>query len=116
MIVGTGIDIVEIDRIQKAVKRWDKHFLNHVFCEGELAYAKSHKFAAQHLAARFAAKEAIFKAAGGKLQLGWKDIEIKNDAKGKPFCVLHKKGFKKKIHLSLSHSKNYAVACAIITT
>lgn len=116
MITGTGIDIVEIDRIKKAVKRWGKHFLDHVFCESELEYAKAHKFANQHLAVRFAAKEAVFKAAGGRVQFGWKDIEIKNDAKGKPYCVVHKKGFKKKIHLSLSHCKNYAVASAIITS
>jgi len=115
MILGTGIDIIEIDRIKKAIKRWGDHFLNHVFCPGEIEYAQRHKFPDKHFAARFAAKEAIFKAVGDDPNIRWKDIEILNDEHGKPYCQLNKSNFTNKIHLSLSHSKNYAIASAIIT-
>ena len=116
MIYGIGVDIIELDRIKKAVKRWDTHFLNHVFTKEEIAYAKKHKFPIQHLAARFAAKEAIFKAIGDQPQLGWKDIEIYKDKHGKPHCKLKLKNFKRKILLSISHTHTYAVASAIITS
>lgn len=116
MILGLGVDIIEIERIQKAIDRWGDLFLKHVFCPEEIAYAQMHKNAAQHFAARFAAKEAVFKAIGDNPQIGWKDIVIKNDKHGKPCCIFHNKGFKNKILISLSHTHIYAVASAIITT
>ena len=69
-ILGTGIDIIEIDRIQKAIERWGDHFLTHVFTAEEIKYAKKNKFPAQHFAARFAAKEAVLKAVGDNGHLG----------------------------------------------
>ena len=114
MILGTGIDIIEIDRIAKSIERWGDNFLNHVFLEEEIAYSKKHKNAAQHFAARFAAKEAVYKAIDDK-SIGWKDIKILNDKDGKPFCSIQREGFKNKILISISHSQNYAVANAIIT-
>lgn len=116
MILGTGIDIIEIDRLQKALDRWGEDFLTHIFNEEEIAYAKDKKFPAQHYAARFAAKEAVYKAFGDKKALGWKDMTILNDKNGKPYCRLKKKGLKGKILISISHTQSYAVASAIITS
>ena len=114
MITGTGIDIIEIDRIQKAIDRWGDGFLNYVFNKEEIQYALKHKFPTQHFAARFAAKEAIVKAIGENAHIGWKDITIHNDSNGTPYCKINKKKFNKKIFISLSHTKNYAVATAVI--
>ncbi len=114
MILGTGIDIIEVDRIQKAIERWGKNFLNHVFTPEEIKFAQKFKFPYQYYAARFAAKEAIYKAISNNPKLGWKDMTILNDKNGKPYCVLKDKQFKNKIELSLSHTHNYAVASAIV--
>lgn len=116
MIFGTGIDIVEIERIAKAIERWGEHFLKHVFTDNEIKYVNTHKFSAQHFAARFAAKEAVYKAIDGndKKNIGWKDIEVLNEANGKPICQCSKIDVNQKILISLSHSKKYAVANAII--
>jgi len=114
-ILGTGIDIIEVDRIAKAIERWGDHFLNHVFCPEEIDYARQHKSPAQHFAVRFAAKEAILKAVGDNSHLVWKDMTILNDKNGKPYCVYNKKKIKNTVHISLSHTQIYAVASAIIT-
>jgi len=116
MILGTGIDIIEIDRIKKAIDRWGDHFLNHVFTKDEINYAQKYKYPTQHFAVRFAAKEAIFKAVGDDPSLSWKDMNILNDALGKPYCEFTNIKFKHNIVISLSHSRHYAVANAIITT
>jgi len=116
MILGVGVDIIEINRIQKAIARWGDHFLRHVFCDEEIQYSKSHKHPAQHFAVRFAAKEAVYKAIPDNKRIGWKDIRIFNDENGQPQCIVNKGQFKDKILISLSHSHNYAVANAIITS
>lgn len=116
MILGHGVDIVEIDRIARAIEKWGDHFLNHVFLKNEITYSQKHKAAARHFAVRFAAKEAIFKAVGTNAQLGWKDIRITNDEHGRPQANILNHAFSNNIFLSLSHSKNHAVASAIITT
>lgn len=118
-----GIDIVEIKRLKKAHKKWGKSFLTKIFTSKEMAYANKKKFPYQHLAARFAAKEAIFKALGEveKDFVGWKNVEILNDAYGKPDVFWHgqamkvkkKRGIKNAI-VSLSHTENYAVANAML--
>lgn len=115
MVHGIGIDIIEVKRIEKAIERWGDHFLKHVFTENEIQYAKSRKFPTQHYAARFAAKEAVFKAIGDKPEVTWKDIEVMNDNHGKPCCLFSDKSYNKKILISLSHTENYAVANAIVT-
>lgn len=115
MIIGTGIDIIEIDRVQKALDRWGDDFLRHIFTEEEIASVSNRKFPAQHYAARFAAKEAVYKAIGNNRTLGWKDMVILNDKNGKPYCRLNDKKFKHTIHLSISHTRSHAVANAIIT-
>jgi len=116
MILGQGIDIIEVDRIAKAIERWGDDFLKHVFTDQEIAYAKKHRYPNQHFAARFAAKEAVLKAIGENSEIGWKDIEIINQHNGKPSCIFHDKNFNQKILISMSHTKKYAVANAIIET
>ena len=115
MILGTGIDIIEIDRIKNAIERWGDHFIDYVFNEEEIAYAQRHKNPYQHFAVRFAAKEAVFKAVGDK-KMTWKELTISHDPNGKPICHYRAQGFNKKIMISMSHSKNYAVANAIVTS
>jgi holo-[acyl-carrier protein] synthase len=111
-IKGSGIDIVEIKKLEKTVKRWGQVFLDRIYTPQELAYSQNKRYPMQHLAARFAAKEAVFKALGTSPTLNFKDIEIVNDLNGKPFCKIKNK--KTSIALSLSHTDNYAVACAIL--
>jgi len=115
MIIGTGVDITEVKRLRQAVEKWGQIFLDRVFTREELDNAKTRGSLYQHLAGRFAAKEAVFKALGDK-NLNWKDVQILNDKEGKPSCVI-RNGRNKKIdvHISISHVKNYAVANAIIT-
>jgi holo-[acyl-carrier protein] synthase len=118
-----GIDIVEIKRFEKVSRKWGKSFLKKVYTDRELAYAKSKRFPYQHLAARFAAKEAIFKALGEVERnfVGWKNVEILNDAYGKPVVHWHgaaersrrRRGLKGAV-VSLSHTENYAVASAML--
>jgi holo-[acyl-carrier protein] synthase len=123
MIIGTGVDIVEIDRIRKAADKWKDKFLTRVFTDSELNYANSKKFSYQHLAARFAAKEAVLKAFGDASinNMEWRNIEIANNKDGKPFVKLTGEARKTlnkigagEIIVSLSHTRNYAVANAIL--
>lgn len=120
---AVGIDIVEIRRLEAVSKKWAGAFLKRVYTERELAYARSKRFPAQHLAARFAAKEAIFKALGEVERdfVGWKNIEILNDPYGKPLVHWHGRAElvrkKRKIRgalVSLSHTDHYAVATALL--
>lgn len=111
MIEGVGVDIVEIARIRKAVETWGGRFLNRVFNPQEILYAHSHQYPYPHFAGRFAAKEAVYKATGLRT-LSWKDITIINAPDGKPVCRL-KVSVAGKIHLSISHSRHYAVANAV---
>ena len=115
-IIGTGIDIVEVDRITQAIERWGDGFLNHVFTREEIDYAKKQRQPSEHFAARFAAKEAVFKAIGDDPGINWKDIKITNNKNGKPICHYRPKKFKRHILISISHTKSYAVASAIITS
>ena len=116
MILGQGIDIIEVSRISDAIKRWDEEFLRHVFTDQEIAYSKKRRYPDQHFAARFAAKEAVLKALGENAHVRWTDIEIINQHNGKPVCLYHNEEFDKKIFVSMSHTTNYAVASAIIST
>jgi len=114
MIIGSGIDIIEVDRLRKAIKKWGDNFLTRVFTDDELAYAKNRRFPYEHLAARFAAKEAVLKALSNQ-KLDFKDIKIFNNGDGKPICELQAKPKDIQITISISHTKKYAVANAIIT-
>jgi len=114
MMVTTGVDITEVRRLRQAVEKWGEVFLRRIFTDIELENAKKRGSLYQHLAGRFAAKEAIFKALG-EARLGWKDVEILNDPQGKPYCkILHGLAKNKDVQVSISHVKNYAVANAIV--
>jgi len=115
MVIGTGIDIIEIPRIRTAVDRWGDRFLDRILNPAEIAYARTHTVPHQHYAGRFAAKEAIYKALGDK-RVTWKDITIINDPDGKPSCLVAGLPAGKSIHISISHSKYYAVASAVVET
>ena len=123
MILGTGIDIIEVARIAASFEKFGERFVNRILLPDEIAYCLSHKRAAPFLAVRFAAKEAVSKAFGTGIgaQLGWQDIEIRRKESGEPFVVLHGKGGElfaargaKKLHVSLSHTEHYAAATAIL--
>lgn len=114
MIYGIGTDIIEVDRIARAVERWGDNFLTHVFTPAEIAYAQQHRNPYPFFAGRFAAKEAVFKAISNRA-IGWQDLEIIHDAFGRPVCLYRDQTFPHKIWLSISHTKNYAVANALIT-
>lgn len=114
MIYGTGVDIAEVGRLRKAVEKWGESFLNRIFTPEELRVAKTRAAMFQHLAGRFAAKEAIFKAISDH-SLAFKDLEIMNDKQGKPVCVVHNAKTKNlTVLVSISHVKSYAVASAIV--
>jgi len=114
-IIGIGIDITEVTRLRKAVEKWGESFSRRIFTDKELTIARAKINKYQHLAGRFAAKEAIFKAAGHP-SIGFKDIEILNDKAGKPCCSFRNgKGKNIVINVSISHVKTYAVANAIAT-
>jgi holo-[acyl-carrier protein] synthase len=123
MILGVGIDIIEVSRIQASYERFGERFLNRVLLADEIAYCLSHKAPGPFLAARFAAKEAISKAFGTGIgaQLGWQDMEIKRKESGEPFVVLHGNGQKllaerngRTVLISLSHTQNHATAVAVL--
>ncbi|HPM42884.1 MAG TPA: holo-ACP synthase [Candidatus Omnitrophota bacterium] len=123
MIIGTGIDILEISRMGEAIKKWGDSFLTKIFTPLEIKYSSSRRFAPQHFAARFAAKEAVVKAFGepNKYPIKWTDIEVLNDAEGKPVIKFHATAMRAKkkkcvgdVVVSMSHSKKYAVANAIL--
>jgi len=124
LIFGIGIDIIEIERVEKQVLK-DNGFKEKIFSPREIEYCKSKKFFGQHYAARFAGKEAFLKAIGTGLRdrLAFNEIEILNDELGKPHIFLHgntkkfadEKGIVK-IHISLSHEKNVATAKVILET
>jgi holo-[acyl-carrier protein] synthase len=122
MIKGVGIDIIEIDRIKEAVGKHGDSFLNKVFTDKEINYCRKRKaIRFPELAVRFAAKEAYAKALGvgiagfGRTNHGmkWQDIEIVNNSHGKPLISVKGK-VSEKAQVSLSHSRDYAVASVYI--
>ena len=123
MILGTGIDIIEVARIAASFEKFGERFVNRILLPDEIAYCLTHKNPAPFLAVRFAAKEAVSKAFGTGIgaALGWRDIEIRKKESGEPFVVLHGKGAElftargaKKLHVSLSHTEHYAAATAVL--
>ena len=123
MILGVGIDIIEVARVKASHERFGERFLNRILHADEIAYCLSHKNPAPFLAVRFAAKEAISKAFGTGIgaSLGWQDMEIRRKDSGEPFVVLHGKGKKlfksrraKRLLVSLSHTANYAAVTAVL--
>ncbi len=123
MITGTGVDLVEIERIAELGRRYGDRFLNRTFTEAEIAHCSARRSCYQHFAARFAVKEAVFKALGtGWSQgVGWKQIETTNDASGRPSVTLTGRAREvadrmdvRRVHVSISHSRKYAFAQVIL--
>jgi len=123
VILGIGIDIIEVARIQSSHERFGERFLNRILHANEIAYCLQHKTPAPFLAARFAAKEAISKAFGTGIgaQLGWQDMEVGRKPSGEPFVILHGAGIElleargaRSLLISLSHTQAHAAAVAIL--
>lgn len=122
MIIGTGIDIVKNSRIENLINKYGSNFLNRIYLKSEIDYCSSKTDNTASYAARFAAKEAVFKALGtGKRKHSWKDIEIINDELGKPEVKLYGKTSNdaesmqvKNIFISISHEKDYTIAQIIL--
>lgn len=123
MILGNGIDIARVERIEEAVARWGDRFLQRVFSEDEIALCRRKRHFSECLALRFAAKEAFVKAIGWGFRNGlrWRDIEVRSDPMGKPY--LHLQGKAKevvqnrgidRIHLTLSDERPYAIAHVLL--
>lgn len=120
MIRGIGVDIMEIDRIRVSVERYGERFLSKLFTPTEIAYCTSKQNVHQHFAARFAAKEALSKAlaTGWTGAFRWKDIEVVNEASGRPRIHLHGSLSttlsSSAIHVSVSHSQSHVVAFVVV--
>lgn len=121
MILGVGVDIIEIIRIKEAIERNPK-FIERIFTEEEIKYFEEINYKYESIAGRFAAKEAIVKALGtGFRNMKIKDIEVTNNEIGKPLVKLMggaleivKKYKNVKIHLSISHNRDNAIAYSLI--
>ena len=117
MKIENGTDIVEVSRIKKDIETLGNQFLNRIYTENEIKYCESKKVQKyQSYAARFAAKEAVYKALSNyiKSEYSWKDFEILNTENGKPYVNLKLRIDElEEINLTLSHCKEYAVANVI---
>ncbi len=120
MIVGIGVDIVEVERLEKTVTRFGNRFLNRVFTEQEIAYSMSKTHSCQKLASRFAAKEAAFKALGTGVT-NWREAETTIEPSGKPNLKLHGQAADHarslgvvRSHISASDTEHHAVAVVVL--
>jgi len=117
MILGTGIDIIELSRIQKAYESLGDKFLKKILHSTEweiFSGIQGEKRKLEFLAGRFAAKEAFMKAKGVGMALSFSSIAVLNEKSGAPYILYEESAPCEKIHLSLSHSKDYAVASVTI--
>jgi len=112
MVVGVGIDMVKIEKMEVAIKKWGQPFLDKIFDASELKPIVPGKMYYQRLAARFAAKEAVIKAVSKKYPLDLADIMILNRPNGAPY-VKFKKKINLDIFLSITHIEDYAAATAV---
>ncbi len=122
MILGIGVDLVEINRIQKILDRYPERFVKKIFSAEELSWLEEKHFTPERVAALFAAKEACSKALGTGLRgVSWQEMVVYHEPSGKPGLKLRGKALQKflalggqNIYLSLSHEKNYALAVVIV--
>jgi holo-[acyl-carrier protein] synthase len=123
MIVGTGVDILEVTRMEEAISRFGERFLSRVFTEAEIAYCNTKRNRAERFAARFAAKEAAMKALGTGVGRGvsWQHIEVGREPGGRPTIMFSKAAAQiaaqlgaKRVSLSLSHTPEHAIAQVIL--
>jgi len=123
-VMGIGIDLVENERMRKTLRRWDRSFKEKIFLPRERTYCESRAEPWNHYAGRFAVKEAVSKAFGTGVSehIGWLDIEVVRDRKtGAPSVRLSAKGKQlarkrgvEEVLVSLSHTRHYAVAQAVL--
>ena len=120
-ISGLGVDLVSIPRMRSTIERWEGRFVDRVFTDDEIAYCRARRDPAPHFAARFAAKEAGFKALGTGLQLGvrWRELEVRREREEAPTLVLSGRAREiglarggSRMLLSLTHEGEYALAQA----
>lgn len=123
MKIKCGVDIIEISRVKESIESLGERFINRIFTEKEIEYCESKKAQKyQHYAARFAAKEAAFKALSWKLEdkyaICWKDIEVVDNEQGRPSLNIIGMNLDdiENIDISLSHCKEYAVANVTVLT
>jgi len=123
MIVGTGVDIVEVPRVAAAIERFGKRFLERIYTEAEIRYCQSRRNSTERFAARFAAKEAALKALGTGWRQGiaWKEVEVRREPGGRPTVHFHGRAAEvaerlgmKHASLSLSHTAEQAIAQVIL--
>ena len=121
MKVTCGTDIIEIERIKESIESLQDKFLNKIYTKNEIKYCENKKAQKyQHYAARFAAKEAVYKAISeyidDKYSISWTDYEVINDDTGKPKINLIGENYKniESIDISISHCKEYAVANVVV--
>jgi len=120
MILGVGVDLVEKSRVERALERFGDRFASRVLTEKEWSLCKTKGDRTGSVAARIAAKEAVFKALGtGWAEgLGWHDVEVVNDSQGKPLVRLYGEAQRRiggaRLHISISHEKQSAVAFAVL--
>src|ERR1700753_134528 len=123
MVIGLGTDLIEIERIEQSVARFGQRFLERVFTPGEIAYCHAKKASAESFAARFAAKEAGAKALGTGISRGvtWKEFEVRREASGEPSLYLSGRAAElaeamgvRRIQLSLTHSREFALAVVVV--
>ncbi len=123
MIVGTGIDIAEVDRIANSIARFGRRFVERIFTTEEIRYCESKANKAERYAGRFAAKEAAMKAIGTGWNHGvtWRDVEVRRAPGSRPTMEFHNKAgefFRKlgaaRAHLSITHTKDSAMAQVIL--
>lgn len=121
MKISCGTDIIEINRIKESIEDLGTKFLERVYTDEEIDYCESKNHQKyQHYAARFAAKEAIFKAISSRLSnkydIGWKNIEVINDENGRPYVNLRdiKISEIEEMDISISHCREYAIANVVV--
>ena len=123
MIVGLGIDLIEIPRIKLVYERHGERFVNRILTDAEKTYVLQHKDPSARLAGRWAAKEAALKALGTGLSNGirWRDVEVLPDAHGKPILYLHARAKERAIelcasvyHVTITHCDGQAMAQVIL--
>jgi holo-[acyl-carrier protein] synthase len=123
MIVGSGVDLIEIARIAETLARYGDRFCQRVYLPGEIRYCRSKKNAAESFAARFAAKEAGAKALGTGIHFGvsWRDIEVVRTPSGRPTLLFHGRAAEiarklgvRNVVISLTHSRTDALAQVVL--
>lgn len=128
MVIKTGVDIIEVERIKDNIEKYEDKFLNKVFTKNEIEYCESKKMQKyQSYAARFAAKEAVFKSISellnNKFDIEWKDIEVLKESNGRPYVRLNDNLINKldkqfsnnvNIDISISHINELAIASVVV--